>query len=264
MKIDTAKMQRILLLNNRFGEYIPRFVFRLLNTPRFGFRARNILYALKYLHSNILRGRVNFNNVAEFGVAQGEGFRQLVILTLSFCALRSIPAPEFHAFDTFEGLPESNDPSDVGTWDKGDYPGDLTKLQALLDKNGVGKFCHLHKGLFSETLPKMGLEFSPSLIMVDCDYYTSTKDIFENLKGSLASGTVVYFDDLGTNFYNKNMGEERFIHELNSGYFGNEYYLHNIYDKLYVWSNSTKPIMKSRSDVLHIHLKDDFVLDDFY
>ena len=257
-------MRRTLLLNNRFGDYVPRFVFRLTNTPRFGFRARNILYALKYLHSNMQRDRVHFSDVAEFGVAQGEGFRQLVILTLSFCALRGIPAPAFHAFDTFQGMPETKDPSDIGTWSKGDYPGDEVQLRTLLDENGVGSSCHLHKGLFSETLPKLGRDFSPSFLLVDCDYYTSTKDIFENLKDSLASGSVVYFDDLGTNFFNKNMGEERFIHELNAGLFGEQYYLHNIFDKLYVWSNSKKPIVKSRADVLHIHLKDDFVLGDFY
>ncbi len=144
------------------------------------------------------------------------------------------------------------------------YPGDQARLRTLLDKNGVGESCHLYKGLFSETLPKLGCDFSPSLVLIDCDYYTSTRDVFEHLKDSLVSGAVVYFDDLGTNFFNKNMGEERFIHELNGGLFGEQYYLHNIFDKLYVWSNSDKPILKSRNDVLHIHLKEEFTLKDFY
>jgi hypothetical protein len=60
------------------------------------------------------------------------------------------------------------------------------------------------------------------------------------------------------------MGEERFIYELNKGLFGQQYYLHNIFDKLYVWSNSEKPIMKSRDDILHVNLKEEFTLQDFY
>lgn len=264
MDIDTNAIKRSVLLNNRFGEYLPAWLFRMTRTPRFGFRARNILFALKYIHSNLIRGRTQFTQVAEFGVAQGEGFRQLVILTLHFCALRKIPPPIFHAFDTFEGMPKTTHHSDQGTWSEGDYPGDELQLRKLLDDHGLAKTCQLHKGLFSDTLPPITESFSPNLILVDCDYYTSTCDIFENLKSVLNSGTMVYFDDLGTNFYNRNMGEERFIHELNSGEFGKQYHLHHLFEKLYVWSNSDKPLLKAGDQTLHIPLKHSMKLESFY
>lgn len=264
MKLQTAKFKRALFLNrDRFGT-LPSAVFRLTGTPQFGRRAKNIIRALNMLRFGIERDRGRLAQIAEFGVAKGEGFRQLVLLTLHYCAAYKLPVPRFYGFDTFQGLPASDDPSDVGTWGAGDYPGDEAALAQLLQGTGAGDKIQLVKGLFSQTLPTMGADFAPDFLLVDCDYYTSTRDIFEFLKDRLESGSIVYFDDLGTNFFNPRLGEERVIHEVNNGQFGPAYYLHPINEFLYYWSNAERPMRRANGSVLDIPLKKTIALGDFY
>lgn len=264
MRIQTAKFKRALLLNrDRFGA-LPDAVFRLTRTPRFGRRARNIILALNLLRFAVERNRGRLGQIAEFGVAKGEGFRQLVVLTMHYCATYKLPIPRFYGFDTFEGLPASDDPSDVGTWSAGDYPGDEAALSQLLQGTGASDRIQLMKGLFSQTLPTTSADFAPDFILVDCDYYTSTRDIFDFLKDRLESGTIVYFDDLGTNFFNPHLGEERVIHEVNNGHFGPGYYLHPINQFLYYWSNAERPLRRASGSVLDIPLAQTIELGDCY
>jgi hypothetical protein len=262
--MELKKFKRALILNRDPLTFLPDSIFRLTATPRFNRRARSIIRALNMLRFGISRKRNRLTQIAEFGVARGEGFRQLMILTAHYCAVYGMPLPQFFAFDTFVGMPPSADPSDVGTWVTGDYPGDEVALRTLLDEIGfAGKFT-LNKGLFSETLPNMGPTFAPDLVLIDCDYYTSTRDIFVALKDQLHTGTIVYFDDLGTNFYNPNLGEERLIHEVNRGDFGKQYYLHPINEVLYFWSNAEKLNPYSSEKTLDIPLQRSGALSNFY
>lgn len=58
-----------------------------------------------------------------------------------------------------------------------------------------------HKGLFSETLGPFLKEVDPNVdgftayVNVDCDLYSSTLDILENLHGRIVPGTIVIFDE---------------------------------------------------------------------
>ena len=55
----------------------------------------------------------------------------------------------------------------------------------------------LIKGWFNETLPEF-VKAHPepcAFIHVDCDLYSSTKTIFDNLKNQIVSGTVIAFDE---------------------------------------------------------------------
>ena len=83
----------------------------------------------------------------------------------------------------------------------GTVPADLVELEQ------VQKRAKFHKGWFSDTLPafiadeermrkKTGLALHVALLHIDCDIYSSTKTIFENLKPYIKKGTVIVFDEL--------------------------------------------------------------------
>ena len=82
---------------------------------------------------------------------------------------------------------------------RGDSRFDLQKgafnLNGKLPK--VNKNVRLIKGWFNETLPEF-VKAHPepcAFIHVDCDLYSSTKTIFDNLKNQIVSGTVIAFDE---------------------------------------------------------------------
>ena len=90
-------------------------------------------------------------------------------------------------FDSFEGLPEN-------------WHGDIKKGHfALKSLPEVAPNVHLIKGWFNETIPEFinGVVDEPSisLLHVDCDLYSSTKTIFENLGSFINSGCVIIFNE---------------------------------------------------------------------
>jgi len=114
----------------------------------------------------------------EFGVFTGGTMRRMA---------RRKRQAEFHGFDSFEGLPEAWSGFTLG---KGAFS--LGGKLPMVPRN-----VQLHKGWFNQSLPKW-LEEHPgkvAFIHVDCDLYSSTVDIFENLAKRLHTGTVVLFDE---------------------------------------------------------------------
>lgn len=100
------------------------------------------------------------------------------------------PDLHFDGFDSFTGLPED--------WDMGDKH---VKADAF-DRKGVlpevEKNVTLWEGWFDETIPTWlgsGIE-DISYLHVDCDIYSSTKTIFENLNLLIKPGTIIRFDEL--------------------------------------------------------------------
>ncbi|MBF0560767.1 MAG: class I SAM-dependent methyltransferase [Alphaproteobacteria bacterium] len=96
-------------------------------------------------------------------------------------------AATVHAFDSFEGLPDEWS----GTFEKRGKFSLKGKLPPVLPN------VELHKGWFCDTIPsfldknKEGI----SLLHVDCDIYSSTKDIFGGLKDRIRQGTIIVFDE---------------------------------------------------------------------
>jgi len=95
---------------------------------------------------------------------------------------------EVHGFDSFEGLPEAwRDGFDRGTF----------KMDGLPE---VRDNVRLHKGWFCDTLPAF-LDALPdrqqpvAYLHVDCDLYSSTKTIFQELDRNIVPGTVIVFDE---------------------------------------------------------------------
>jgi hypothetical protein len=111
----------------------------------------------------------------EFGVASGNTINHIA---------RVARERQIHGFDGFVGLPED--------WRDGFPSGTFAGKIPAVEPN-----VKLHVGLFSETLPKFvsALQEDVAFLHVDCDLYSSTKDIFENLGDRVKSGTVIVFDE---------------------------------------------------------------------
>ena len=112
----------------------------------------------------------------EFGVFEG--------WSINFCS-SLIPEAKFYGFDSFKGLPATS-----GVWVKGEF--DVKEKLSKVNKN-----VSLIKGYFNETLPKFLEEHKEkaAFIHIDCDLYSSTKTIFENIYDRIVPNTVIQFDE---------------------------------------------------------------------
>lgn len=116
--------------------------------------------------------------VLEFGVATGRTLNQFA---------HWLPNKPIHGFDGFVGLPE-------------DWTSRMRKgFFARSNLPRVRKNCQLWVGWFNETLPgfkeKVQLTRPIALLHVDCDLYSSTVTVLNNLKNNIVPGTVIVFDE---------------------------------------------------------------------
>lgn len=143
------------------------------NSVMFRNRKQLLKFALKeYVKNSEYKDKL----FLEFGTYKGE--------LINFCS-SLIPEAKFYGFDSFEGLPES-----FSIWKRGrfDIKGKLPK---------VNKNVSLIKGYFNETLPKFLEEHKEkaSFIHIDCDLYSSTKTVFDNIYDRIVPNTVIQFDE---------------------------------------------------------------------
>lgn len=112
----------------------------------------------------------------EFGVYKGESFRMIG---------KAFPDRKCYGFDSFKGLPEAWDDQGVGAFDLG---GKLPK---------VTPNAKLYPGWFADTLPKWKAEHSDRIafLHVDCDLYSATKTIFDEIGDRLEPGAIILFDE---------------------------------------------------------------------
>lgn len=126
--------------------------------------------------TQIDRGLMAHGLVLEFGVATGRTLNQFA---------HWLPHKTVYGFDGFDGLPED--------WTSRMRKGFFARKK--LPK--VKKNCQLVVGWFNETLPGFvqRRDEPVALLHVDCDLYSSTVTILENLKAQIVPGTVIIFDE---------------------------------------------------------------------
>jgi predicted O-methyltransferase YrrM len=134
------------------------------------------LYETKIAAMDHALREVTLNGLyCEFGVYKGN--------SVNYIAKKIQHA--IHAFDSFEGLPE--------TWLSSHQVGHFAvKDMPLFEKNVV-----VHKGWFDDTLPTfIEKEKGPlAFLHIDCDLYSSTKTIFTFLNSRIVKGTIIIFDE---------------------------------------------------------------------
>lgn len=124
--------------------------------------------------------------------------------------------PGFHALDTFEGMP-SND-EEHPTFAEGNFLAGYGEVKELCRKNGlvVPQLC-LYEGLFNDTkdalYKKMG-DRKAAIINIDCDLYSSAKDVLEICEPLMQIGTVLMFDDYNAFSADNKKGERKAFREF--------------------------------------------------
>lgn len=167
-------------------------------------------------------------SMLEFGVASGGTFQTLLHFRdvwLRRLNLRNRVVAV--GFDTFEGLPPARGGDDAAPWLEGDYRGDATEIEQHLRRCGFDNF-ELAKGLFADTLAARRdflVKHPPVFVAVDCDYYSSTVDVFDAIIPIAPHGCLWYFDDVSVDFWSDRTGELKAIAEVNAGRYGEHIHL---------------------------------------
>ena len=120
---------------------------------------------------------------AEFGVYNGVSSQYLTSLKKQ---LHPNVDELFHGFDSFEGLPE-------------EWHGSQTSKGGLSANGSIPEIegAVFHKGWFKDTIPEFIKSYDKpcAFLHIDCDIYSSTVDILENLSHKIVPGTVILFDE---------------------------------------------------------------------
>ena len=170
--------------------------------------------ACLYLAETI--GIDSIGDYLEFGVCHGTSINCMhqVLTNLKFNHVRLI------GFNSFEGMPEITGVDDGGLWYPGQFRSQLEETKSALTKKGIDwNKTVLIKGWFSDTLTddiKRRYKLrKASIIMIDCDIYTSAKEALNFCKSLIRDKCILVFDDWGAgNLAEKNMGEKRAFEEF--------------------------------------------------
>mmetsp|Transcript_69225 Transcript_69225/g.129214 ORF Transcript_69225/g.129214 Transcript_69225/m.129214 type:complete len:616 (-) Transcript_69225:118-1965(-) len=113
--------------------------------------------------------------IMELGVYHGKSMREIAAF---------FPDEVVHGFDSFQGLPEQWIGNPVGAYSThGEIPPMPDNVR-------------LHVGLFSDTLPGFLEEHKGPVrfVNLDCDLYSSTKDILDQIHPRIVVGSIIFFD----------------------------------------------------------------------
>lgn len=140
----------------------------------------------------------------EFGVYQGGSF----ILAARLAAKYGLSAMRYFAFDSFQGLPEG----EGKRFAAGEFACSEEYFMRIIARAGVpmDKVVKV-KGWYRDSLTddvkkKYALERA-AVIHIDCDLYSSTKDVLRFIEDMVQAGTVIIFDDWSA-FRNEDCPEE--------------------------------------------------------
>ena len=128
---------------------------------------------LDYALSKIKKG-----TLLEFGVRHGESIRYIA---------NRLKDRKIHGFDSFEGLPED--------WTGNAFSQNDFTLNGKMPQ--VPENVILHKGWFDKTISEYNKKHDDDIafINLDCDIYSSTKTVFDELVHKIKKDTIILIDD---------------------------------------------------------------------
>jgi O-methyltransferase len=141
-------------------------------------------------------GKNKIGDYLEFGVSHGSSM-SIMHQVLKKSNLDQV---RLFGFDSFEGMPEIAANEDDGQWRPGQFASSLDATKDFMTRKGVDwSRTFLTKGWFSDTLTPDFIEKhkikKASLIMVDCDIYTSSVETLNFCKPLIKDTSIVIFDD---------------------------------------------------------------------
>ena len=144
----------------------------------------------------------NFGGMAdyyEFGCHGANTFRMALSLARRFSA-----GLEFHAFDSFQGLPpmEADSGHGIAGWAGGEMAFERSAFEkAISAYKSQAKRIHIHEGFYSATLTEglqrqlLSTERQPGIVNIDCDLVQSYIEVLHFIGPLLKPGSILYFDE---------------------------------------------------------------------
>jgi O-methyltransferase len=166
-----------------------------------------------------------FGTYYEFGTGWGGTLAAFMLAAEQVASRHSLSAEDFRAFafDTFEGLPPSAHPADRhAAWHQGAMATSVDVIRQKMEMHPFAKRVPVQdiKGTFEESLTDALIEqlrpFPPALVTIDVDYYTSTLESLSWLDRFIASGALIYFDDMWAFHGHPEYGQIRAMREFHS------------------------------------------------
>lgn len=161
-------------------------------------------------------GRHSLGDYLEFGVYNGTSltcmYREVVALDL--------PHVRLFGFDSFKGFPPSAVHEDEGRWQPGRCHAPLEFTTAVLESEGVDLTrVKLVPGWFADTLNDRTARrhqiTKASVIMIDCDLYSSTKQALDFCAPLIRDEALILFDEWKvTRHPDKTLGEQKAFREF--------------------------------------------------
>jgi tetratricopeptide (TPR) repeat protein len=163
-------------LQSRLEEHVSSSADYILSTP-VGLNPSMHYFTYDMLQLALENSLLPGGLVLEFGVYHGKTIRMIA---------SHFPNEQVHGFDTFSGIPEDWHYTPSGSYSThGSLPVAPDTVQ-------------YHVGLFSDTLPGF-LETHPGVpirfMNIDCDLYSSTRDVLDSVFDRVVPGTVIVFDE---------------------------------------------------------------------
>ena len=161
----------------------------------------------KYRFYQLVFDMIKANDVSgdylEFGCHRVRTFR----MALTEARRQRLDAMQFHAFDSFAGLPEDDSDHGVVAYQPKNLTTPESDFRSIVQAHGiyVDKI-HTHKGYYQDSLTPVlqsrlrNEGVKASLICVDCDLIASTTCVFNFIEPFMQEGTVVYIDDYYTGY----------------------------------------------------------------
>lgn len=151
----------------------------------------------------------------EFGLFRGYTFLQ----AWNHCRELGLEEVNFHGFDSFEGLPpaEGIDQAD-GRFFEGQFACSREEVERNLADNGVNlDKINLVEGYYEKSLTeelRHQHTFKPAaVVLLDCDYYSSTVTALAWLEPYIRPGTVLLFDDWFSYGDSDELGQQKAFQE---------------------------------------------------
>jgi O-methyltransferase len=177
---------------------LKKFISKKLSTsdlhPDPSDRERNEIlgFVMKYVHYLKIEG-----DYFEFGVFEGNNLCRALYYTHS----AALPNMHFHAFDSFNGLPEFKaEDNGFNPFQPKEYTATKTTfLDNLKKQNFDFDRLTIHEGWYEDSLPKIKsakkITGKVAVAWIDCDLYSSTKQALDFLTDYLSDGAILVFDD---------------------------------------------------------------------
>jgi len=161
----------------------------------------------------------------------------MALVSAAFYRLQNM---RFHAFDSFQGLPDIGK-NIIDQWKVGALATSEEEFLRLVNNlNLYTDKILIHRGYYNDSLneaKQIGLgDIKAAFICVDCDYYESAVSVFNFVETFIQHGTVIYLDDVYAGFKEQANGgvleafkqfrmrsKFRYLEHMNIGWWGKSY-----------------------------------------